>query len=46
MCSGSLLLEVDCHIKNDATSEVLPSLKRYYLSSTSFLIYLSDDNSI
>jgi len=28
-------LEEDCHIKNGATSEVVPSLKGYYLSSTS-----------
>jgi len=41
MCSGSLLLKVNCHIKNGATSEVfpmnnkiVPSMKRYYLSST------------
>jgi len=46
MCSGLLLLEVDCHIKNGATSEVVPSLKGYYFSSTSFLTDLSDSNSI
>jgi len=46
MCSGLLLLEVDCHIKNGATSEVVPSLKGYYFSSTSFLTDLSDSNFI
>jgi len=51
MCSSSLLLEVDCHIKNGATSEVCPSevvlsLEGYYLSSTSFLINPNDSNLI
>jgi len=39
-------LEGDCHIKNGATSEVVPSLKEYYLSSTSFLTALSNSNLI
>jgi len=43
-CSSSL--EGNCHIKNGATSEVVPSLKGYYHSSTSFLTELSDANLI